>query len=249
MDGGTSGSSNWPSSMAGSCVSPPNITCDILPSCSSAARFSVGWLYPWTAHHHDDIPSTSVSPLSRVMVAPSACFTLYTGSGLVVEVYGCHRCSLSNCEPQNRYPASSISTLSSDTFEPSVVSRSPTMAELMPMCSACFTASLLSCERPPAKRRKAVGLMKRKRAMVVSISSSLSGACRSSGVPGMGLRRLMGMDCTSSSRSVKANSMRCSMLSPIPMMPPLQMSMPTLRAACRVRSFSSCVCVLHSWGK
>lgn len=29
------------------------------------------------------------------------------------------------------------------------------MAELMPMCSACFTASLLSCERPPAKRRKA----------------------------------------------------------------------------------------------
>ena len=68
------------------------------------------------------------------------------------------------------------------------------MAELMPMCSACFTASLLSCERPPAKRRKAVGLMKRKRAMVVSISSSLSGACRSSGVPGMGLRRLMGMD-------------------------------------------------------
>ena len=66
------------------------------------------------------------------------------------------------------------------------------MAELMPMCSACFTASLLSCERPPAKRRKAVGLMKRKRAMVVSISSSLSGACRSSGVPGSGAQEVDG---------------------------------------------------------
>ena len=35
----------------------------------------------------------------------------------------------------------------------------------------------------------------------------------------------------------------------MPMMPPLQMSMPALRAACKVRSLSSCVCVLHRVGK
>ena len=33
----------------------------------------------------------SVRPFSRVIVAPSARFTLYTGSGSVVDVYGCHR--------------------------------------------------------------------------------------------------------------------------------------------------------------
>ena len=91
--------------------------------------------------------------------------------------------------------------------------------------------------------------MKRNRATVTNTSSSVSGGRFSSGVPGMGLSRLMGMDCTPSSFRVKANSMRCSIVSPMPMMPPLQMSMPALRAACKVRSLSSCVCVLHRVGK
>ena len=58
---------------------------------------------------------------------------------------------------QSEYPASSINILSSDTLEPNVVSKSPTMAELIPIYNAFFTASTLICERPPAKRRKAVG--------------------------------------------------------------------------------------------
>ena len=65
----------------------------------------------------------------------------------------------------------------------------------------------------------------------------------------MGLSRLMGIDCTSSFFRVKANSIRCSMVSPIPMIPPLQMSIPTLRAACNVCNLSSCVCVPHRVGK
>ena len=45
------------------------------------------------------------------------------------------------------------------------------MAELMPMCSACFTGLLAQlAERPPAKRRKAARVDEAKRAMVVSIS-------------------------------------------------------------------------------
>ena len=68
---------------------------------------------------------------------------------------------------QSEYPASSINILSSDTFEPNVVSKSPTMAELIPIYNAFFTASTLICERPPAKRRKAVGLIKRNKAMVI----------------------------------------------------------------------------------
>ena len=51
------------------------------------------------------------------------------------------------------YPAAQIICLSSETFEPSVVSRSPTIAELMPICKARFIVSGESCERPPAKRR------------------------------------------------------------------------------------------------
>ena len=62
---------------------------------------------------------------------------------------------------QSEYPASSINILSSDTFEPNVVSKSPTMAELIPIYNAFFTASTLISERPPAKRRNAVGLIKR----------------------------------------------------------------------------------------
>ena len=43
---------------------------------------------------------------------------------------------------QSEYPASSINILSSDTLEPNVVSKSPTMAELIPIYNAFFTASL-----------------------------------------------------------------------------------------------------------
>lgn len=46
---------------------------------------------------------------------------------------------------------------SSETLEPSVVSKSPTMAELIPMYNALLIASEDSWERPPAKRRKALG--------------------------------------------------------------------------------------------
>ena len=53
---------------------------------------------------------------------------------------------------QSEYPASSINILSSETLEPNVVSKSPTMAELIPIYNAFFTASTLICERPPAKR-------------------------------------------------------------------------------------------------
>ena len=80
---------------------------------------------------------------------------------------------------QSEYPASSINILSSETLEPNVVSKSPTMAELI--------------------------------------------------------------DCTSNSLSVKANSIRCSIVSPMPMIPPLHTSIPTLRAACNVSIFCSCV--------
>ena len=42
---------------------------------------------------------------------------------------------------QSEYPASSINILSSETLEPNVVSKSPTMAELIPIYNAFFTAS------------------------------------------------------------------------------------------------------------
>ena len=79
-------------------------------------------------------------------------------------------------------------------YTSSVVSKSPTMAELIPMYNALLIASEDSCERPPAKRRKAVGLMKRNKAIVLRTFSSLKGFSFSNGVPGIGLSRLIGMD-------------------------------------------------------
>ena len=65
----------------------------------------------------------------------------------------------------------------------------------------------------------------------------------------MGCSKLIGMDWMLRSRSVKANSIRCSTVSPMPMMPPQQRSIPTRRAACKVFSFCSCVCVVQSESK
>ena len=45
---------------------------------------------------------------------------------------------------QSEYQASSINILSSDTFEPNVVSKSPTMAELIPIYNACLLYTSLS---------------------------------------------------------------------------------------------------------
>lgn len=57
---------------------------------------------------------------------------------------------------QSEYPASSINILSSDTFEPNVVSKSPTMAELIPIYNAFFTAST----PPSGKTKKCCGIDK-----------------------------------------------------------------------------------------
>lgn len=54
---------------------------------------------------------------------------------------------------------------------------------------------------------------------------------------------------TGAASTMKANSIRCSIVSPIPMIPPQQISMPTRRAASRVASFCSCVCVVQSLEK
>ena len=86
---GVTSTSSSASCTAGRCVSPPNMTCDIAPSCAEAAASSSGTAYPWTAAHHDDMPSTSCRPSSSVSVTPAACDTGRHGTGLVALVYGC----------------------------------------------------------------------------------------------------------------------------------------------------------------
>ena len=94
-----------------------------------------------------------------------------------------------------------------------------------------------------------MGWAKRKSATVRIISSSLiSGVC-SSGVPGIGLSMLIGIDTGSASRSLMASSMRCRRVSPMPMMPPEHILKPTSRAAAIVASLSSWVCVVQRWPK
>ena len=95
----TSSTSRRPSSTAGSWVRPPNMTWLIRPSWSRTAASSSGTAYPWIAHHHDDIASTTstVSEPSRRSRSrtPLADSTSCTGDGEVAEEYGCHRWSRS----------------------------------------------------------------------------------------------------------------------------------------------------------
>ena len=51
--------SSSPSSTAGSCVSPPNITCAKRSTCACRAASSTGWRYPWIAAHQDDMRPTT----------------------------------------------------------------------------------------------------------------------------------------------------------------------------------------------
>ena len=86
--------SRRPSSTAGVWVSPPNMTWLIRSSCARAATSSSGTAYPWIAHHHDAIASTtsrgSPSTRSRSRV-PDADSTRYGRPGRVIDEYGCHR--------------------------------------------------------------------------------------------------------------------------------------------------------------
>ncbi len=77
--------------------------------------------------------------------------------------------------------------------------------------------------------------------MVVRISSSPKAAVPSNGVPGMGFNIFIGIDFIFSSRKVIARSIRSSIDSPIPMIPPEQTSIPTSCAARIVLIFSSIV--------
>ena len=82
-------STSWrPSRTAGSWVRPPNITWLIRPSCSTAAASSSGTAYPWIAHHHDDIASTTSTGRSSYRSrsrTPDADSTGYTSPGEVID--------------------------------------------------------------------------------------------------------------------------------------------------------------------
>src|SRR6476661_6324161 len=96
---GARATSRSPSDTAGWWVRPPNITWLIESSCERTAASSSGTAYPWIAHHHDDIASTTSltepSGDRRRSRVPEADSTTWTGEGEVIEEYGCHRWSRS----------------------------------------------------------------------------------------------------------------------------------------------------------
>jgi len=139
-------------------------------------------------------------------------------------------------------------SISSATFDPTVVNKSPTMAALMPAPMASSSICAINF-LPPAKRKYALGWINRKTAIVVRTSSSERGGMFSKGVPGMGLNTFNGMEVIPKSRNNNAMSIRSCMLSPMPIIPPEQTSMPISRAARIVAIFSSVVCVVHKLGK
>ena len=99
--------------------------------------------------------------------------------------------------------------------------------------------SLVSSARPAARRMLASGLMYRKKAMVLKISSSVSCGWFSRGVPGIGIRALIGMESIPSSARLTAISSRSSQVSPIPMIPPEQAHIPSALTSFRVSTFWS----------
>ena len=81
---------------AGSCVSPPNITWLIRPSCSLAAASSAGCAYPCSAAHHDDMPSISSAPSASRSRTPLASATTSGGYVPGIGAYGCQTRCLSS---------------------------------------------------------------------------------------------------------------------------------------------------------
>ena len=138
--------------------------------------------------------------------------------------------------------------MSSTMVEPDVVSILPVIDAEAPARRAVAPFSGKSL-RPAARRMLASGLMKRKKAMVRRISSPDSSFLPSKGVPGMGIKALMGIDSMPSSERLRAISKRSSQVSPMPMMPPEQTQRPSAWASLIVRMRSSYVWVVQISGK
>ena len=83
------------SSMAGRCVSPPNMTCDIVVACFFAAATSFGCECPWQAAHQLLMPSMRVRPSARWRLTPSADSTSLGATGDGMGPYGCQMWSAS----------------------------------------------------------------------------------------------------------------------------------------------------------
>ena len=131
---------------------------------------------------------------------------------------------------------------------PAVVSMSPEMAAFAPDMKIFLPWSFMVF-LPAAMRTKPSGMMNRTRATMRSCSSSPRGVMSAYGVPGMGVRKLTGMDLMPSAAMSMYMSIRSSMVSPSPMMPPLQTSSPASSAHLMVCSLSSYVWVVQTFGK
>ena len=119
-----------------------------------------------------------------------------------------------------------IISISSAIVVPDVVSIFPVMDADAPALSAVAPFSGRSF-RPAARRIFAVGLMKRKMAIVRRMSSGGRLSRPSMPVPGIGIKEFTGIDSMPSSERLIAMSMRSSHVSPMPMMPPEQTQKPS----------------------
>ena len=119
---------------------------------------------------------------------------------------------------------------------PRVVRKLPIMTPLSPALTASGWSSSRFSTRPPQRRNRASGRMRRKIATHFTTSQgSISGRSPNL-VPGRGLSRLMGTDVGRIFASSKAISTRWRGLSPRLRIPPTQVSRPASLTASIVRT-------------
>ena len=89
---GSRATSAAPSSAAGSCVKPANITWSSVRACAVIASTIAGWQWPWVVTHHDETASRIGRPFVSYSRAPAA---RAMGMGSAIPwccVYGCQAC-------------------------------------------------------------------------------------------------------------------------------------------------------------
>ena len=115
---------------------------------------------------------------------------------------------------------------SSSGSVPSVVRKLPIITPFSPALTASGWSSPRFSMRPPQRRKRAAGRIRRKIAIHLTASHGSIGSRSPNLVPGRGLSMLMGTLVGSMAASSKAISTRCSRDSPRLRMPPTHVSSP-----------------------
>lgn len=140
---------------------------------------------------------------------------------------------------RDRCPTSSVGVLSSSALRPGMIDGSPAVTRLVPVCGTFFATSALVYRHPPTGQEGTIKLVGQGGTVIIEVSTSTEQSVFSGKIPNVNYGEFVKVSYASGSLDMGTGSVHYSVISPVPVVPPLRASVPALHTTYGISVFYS----------